>query len=315
MPRLMNHVFCGLTLVLGCLGQRTVAAPEPAVTYQSMLTNIYFDDESGLISVRDIDLAFAPEGEINASVALVDSTNTVVASHKFYPDPRWREGVFARLTEVGPADFQVKEPGVYNIVFLVDGKPVSRLPVALEQTSAGDDPFNPVKTFRFYGLWQVYAYINMDTLRDEPFPQLNLWLGERDLAEGEKKDMFKVFLKRDGEVVAHSKKTQGFFNEGHYERSKTSLYHPHTDREVPNAKAFMLSDWTSEDGSYTIEVTRNHDDALIRKFSFTVTDGEISSLPNVAIGFEPQVDYIVPRVTKRGANKYEFVEAIWFKSE
>lgn len=297
-------------LCLGC----AAAGPQPAFTYQSML-NTYFDDESGLISIRDIDLAFAPEGEIKAAVVVTDSNNTVIKSHTFYPDPRWREGVFARLTEVGPADFELTEPGVYNIIFLIDGKPVSRLPVALEQTSEGDDPFNPVKTYRFYGLWKVYSYLTMNTLNDEPFPELNLWLGGRDLPDGEEKEMFKASLQLEGEEIAHSKETQGFYHDGHYQSTQISLYHPHTKREIPNAMPFMMSDWTETDGAYTLEITRRSDEAVIRSFKFTVSDGKIVPLESTALEFEPHIDYITPRVTEKGANMYGFVEAIWLKSE
>lgn len=291
-----------------------MTAPDPAFTYQSMM-NIYFDDESGLISVRDIDLAFAPEGEINASVALIDATNTVIKSYKFYPDPRWREGVFARMTEMGPADFTITEPGTYSLVYLIDGKPVSRLPFGVEQTSEGDDPFNPVKTYRFYGMWGVYGYLTMNTWRDAPFPELNLWLGGRDLPEGETKAMFTATLKRGGEVVAHSKETNGFFHDGHYQQSRISLYHPHTKREIPNAQPFMLSDWTHADGDYTIDITRQADGALIRSFRFTVKDNKIQNLPSTALNTEPHIDYIAPRVTVKGSNMYGFVEAIWLKSD
>ncbi|MCA9279777.1 MAG: hypothetical protein H6815_09345 [Phycisphaeraceae bacterium] len=291
-----------------------MTAPEPAFTYQSMM-NIYFDDESGLISIRDIDLAFAPEGEINAGVALVDSTNTVIASHTFYPDPRWREGVFARLSEVGPADFTLTEPGTYSLVYLIDGKPVSRLPFGLEQTSEGDDPFNPVKTYRFYGMWGVYGYLTMNTWKDAPFPELNLWLGGRDLAEGETKDMFVATLKHGDDVIAHSKETLGFFSQGHYKPTKISLFHPHTRREIPNAEPFMLSDWTRADGEYRLEITRTSDGALIRSFVINVKDGKVQNLPSTALTMEPHIDYITPRVTIKGANMYGFVEAIWVKSE
>ena len=302
-------------LALFCFSTHVLGAPEPAFTYQSML-NTYFDDESGLISIRDIDLAFAPEGEINAAVVVTDAENTVIKSYKFYPEPRFREGVFARLSEVGPADFKLTEPGVYNIIYLIDGKPVSRLAVILEETSAGDDPFDPVKTYRFLGMWQVYGYLTMNTWKDEPFPELHFWLGGKDLAEGETKDMFSAKLKnKDGEVVAHSKETQGFFSEGHYEDTKISLYHPHTKREIPNAMPFMLSDWTKNDGQYTLEITRNADDQLIRRFHVTVEEGEIQGLAASEMDFEPRVDYIVPRVMPKGANQYGFVKAIWLQSE
>ncbi len=310
----MLSFFQSVLMAVLCLVLPAMDAPAPAVTYQSML-NIYCDDESGLISIRKIDLAFAPAGEINMSVVVTDSNNTVLKTHGFYPDPRWREGVFARMSEVGPADFQLTEPGVYSIIFLIDGKPISRLPVGLEQTSEGDDPFNPVKTYRFHGLWQVYGYLTMNSYDDKPFPELNLWLGGRDLAEGAEKDNFDAHLKRDGEVVAHSKDTQGYLGQGHFKPTSISLYHPHTQREIPNAQPFMLSDWTQTDGDYTLEITRKSDGAVIRSFRVTIKGQKIEHLDATKLDFEPHIDYIAPRVTKKGSSMYGFVEAIWLKSE
>jgi len=310
----MTRTYLLAFLTALCTLASASAAPPPAVTYESML-NLYFDDESGLLSVRDVDLVFAPEGEIKAAVAVTDSTNTVVKSYAFYPEPRWREGVFARLSEVGPADVTLSEPGLYNIIFLVDGTPISRMPVLLEQTSEGDDPFNPEKTYRFAGLWPVFANLTMNTWNDDPFPQLNLWLGGKDLPEGETKDRYQAVLKKEGEVIAHSKTTQGYFNEGHYEEDEISLYHPHTKREIPNAMPFMLSDWTKEDGAYDLEIVRGSDEAVIRSFAVTVEGGTIAPLENSAIDFEPHIDYVAPRVKKKGSNRYEFVEAIWLRSE
>ena len=302
-------------ILLVCISGPARSAPEPAFTYESML-NIYFSDDSGVISIRDMDLAFAPDGQVDAAVALTDAENTVIKSHKFYPDPRWREGVYARMSEVGPADFEVTKPGIYNIVFLIEGKPVSRLPVILEQTSAGDDPFNPVKTYRFLGMWQLYGYLYMDTRNDKPFPELNLWLGGKDLADGEKKDTFAATLKDEkGVVLAHSKKTQGFYREGHYEQTDIGLYHPHESQKSANALPYMLSDWTAKDGQYTIEVTRGSDSKLLRRFQVTVKDGQIQNLPAADMKYEPHVDYMVPRVDTKESQNYGFSKAIWLKSE
>ncbi len=309
------RIISRITLVLFlCLTAPVLAGPAPAITYQSML-NIYFHDDSGLIRFSDIDLAFAPEGPINAAIAITNSDNTVLKSFKFYPDPRWREGIFARLSEVGPADFQITDPGTYNIVFLLDGQPISRLPVILEQTSAGDDPYNPVEKFRFYGMWQVYSYLTMNTLKDEQFPELNFWLGGRDLPEGQSKEMFQANLKRDGKIVAHSKESQGFYHDGHYQDTRISFYHPHTKREMVNALPYLINDWTGTDGDYSLEIVRRSDNQLVRLFKFSVSGNKIQPLAANQIGFEPHVDFIIPRVMEHGARKYGFVEAIWLKSE
>ncbi len=54
-----------------------------------------------------------------------------------------------------------------------------------------------------------------------------MWLGGKDLAEGKNKDLFVATLLRDGEVVAHSKSTTGFIDDGHFEPKYVSFYHPH----------------------------------------------------------------------------------------
>jgi len=289
------------------------AGPQPAVTLDSML-NMYFDDETGLIRPDEFDIAFAPKDTFKASVAVTDSDGTVIKSFPFFEDYRFREGVFAKAMVKGPADVTLTEPGVYNIVFIIDGEIASRLPVVLEETSAGDDPFDPEKTYRYYGLWGVYGCLTMDEYNDTDWPKLTLWVGSRDLAEGEKKDMFFVTLERDGELIGHSKRTQGFISNEHYHHVESKIYKPHDKQHTPNAEALTIEEWT-KDGTYSLKVIRTSDNTLIRRFGFTVTDGKIEELPATKIGFEPRMDYIAPRVLKRGVNHYEFIPAIWLKSE
>jgi hypothetical protein len=292
------------------------AAPQPAVTLQSML-NMYFDDESGYIGVKNIDLAFPPKGQINAAVALVDSNNTVVKSYKLSPDTRMRTKVFVRLNEVGPAGFNVTKPGIYNIVFLIDGKPISRLPVALEQTSTGEDPFNPTKTYSFAGLWQIYAYLtSYNEWKGKPYPELHFWVGSRDLPKGETRDFFKVVLKHQGKIIAHSRETTGLISDypKHYHHVRTNLYHPHPRKKEANAIPFLLADWTKTDGEYTMEINRLSDGALLRSFVYNVKGGKIQPIKESDLSYEPHIDYVVPRVIKPSST-YELSEAIWLKTE
>ena len=67
------------------------------------------------------------------------------------------------------------------------------------------------------------------------------------------------------------------------------------------------------DGDYELEVSRQSDGGLIRRFNFVVEDGKIKPLAASQLGHEPAIDYVVPRVLKRGSNRDEFVEAIWLK--
>ena len=297
---------------LVCLGTPAAAEPAPAFTFESLLQT-YFDDESGLISFDQYDIAFAPEAPLNAAVAVTDAKGTVIKSFPFFPDYRWREGVFARAQVQGPAAVTLTEPGVYNIIFLIDGKPTSRLAVALEQTDAGADPFDPTKKFRFFGLWQVYGHLTMESWKDQIHPRLSFWVGGKDLAEDAKKDMFFVTLKRDGKVIGHSRRTQGFMGLGHYKRVDIDIYRPHEEKKAANAELLMVDEWT-RDGDYELIVTRTSDDAVIRRFQFKAKGGAIQPLANTDLKFEPHIDYIVPRVIERGNSTYAFEEAIWIQS-
>ena len=129
----------------------TVFSANPPVIDFETIMNSYFDDESGQISFGDYRLAFAPEGTFNGLVAVLDAQGKIIAQHKFYEDYVDREGVFAKIRAVGPADVKLTEPGLYTIVFVADNKPITRFLVRLEQTSAGDDAFKPEKTYRFDG--------------------------------------------------------------------------------------------------------------------------------------------------------------------
>jgi len=285
------------------------AQPKPAFVYESLLDGD-FSDESGLISFTAYDLAFAPEKPLKAVVAVTDADGAVIESFPFYEDYGTHNGVFARAQVQGPADVQLTEPGVYNIIMFVDGEMATRLFVVLEQTDEGDDPFDPVKKHRFYGPWQLHAHLVEETYDDEPYYDLTFWVGGRDLAEGDDDDLFFVTLLRNGEVIGHSKRTQGHIAPGHYERVSSSIFYPHGEKGSPNAGYLPRSEWTA-DGDYEVRVMRRSDDAVIRSFRYEAKDGEIGRLDRTQLGYEPRIDYIVPRVTKKSWTTYEFAEAIW----
>ncbi len=121
-------------------------------------------------------------------------------------------------------------------------------------------------------------------------------------------------LKRDGDVVAHSRHTHGHIQGGHYRRTEITIHRPHDEREATNAPRSPLSDW-AKGGDYELLVTRSSDGGPIRRFRCTAKDGEIVELPNTRLGFEPRIDYIVPRVPVRGVNTFTLERAIWFRSD
>lgn len=232
-----------LLLVISCfvLATPSIAQYPPAIDFESIM-NDYFDDESGLISFGDYRLAFAPEPPYNGKIAVLDSEGNIVSQHEFYPDYHNRDGVFAVIRSAKPADVQLTKPGLYTIVFVANDKPISRFLVKLEQTSAGEAAFDPEKKYRFDGYWRTRAHITLTEYKGEPLPEFTMWLGGKDLPEGERGDLFVATLLRDGEIVAHTRRTTGHISQGHFKPKYVTLYHPHEKGTEANAEVFLLKD-------------------------------------------------------------------------
>ena len=302
-----------LIAALALLGSPAAAQGTPSVDFESILES-YFDDESGLLSFTEFDLVLAPEGPCQLEVVVLDASSKELARHAAWEDYRWREGVFARVNMRGPADVRLTEPGVYTLVFLHDGKPITRFQFGLVQTGAGDDPYDPVKTYRFDGPWRMYGHITTHTtFKDERVPRFAVWLGGGDLPEGKDRGLFTATLRRGDELVAHSKSTQGHIGPGHFERTEVTLFHPHERRAEANAEVLRLADLA--DGEYALAITRQSDDVLLRDYRFSVKDGALVPHAKSAFGFDPAYDHIAPRVVKRGSNTYQHVEAVWMQSK
>lgn len=311
MKKILQHSIYTLVVFINLLSTYALADNAPVIDFESIM-NSYFDDTSGLISFTDFRVAFAPDPPFDGLVAVLDANGQIVGKHSFYPDYANREGVFATIRAQGPADITVTNPGIYTIVFVIENKPVTRFPVRLEQTSAGEDAFNPQKTYRFDGYWRTMAHITMSSWKDEPLPILTMWIGGKDLVEGTTKDSYLAKLMRNGETVAHSKKILSRVAAGHFKSNFVTLYHPHTEKQSPNARPYTLNDW-QVDGAYEIRVTRGSDGKMIRSYDFDVMDGKIQGLERSRLGYDPATDYVMPRVIKKNATSLEMIEAIWIE--
>lgn len=75
-----------------------------------------------------------------------------------------------------------------------------------------------------------------------------------------------------------------------------------------------LEDLTARDGSYVLRVFRRSDDAVIRAFHLTVENGEVRQHPRAVLGYEPQMDFLLPRVTRHGQSLCGLIEAVWLES-
>jgi len=309
----MKHPVSMIVLVVAVLSGPVLAQSQtPVVTFDDAL-NMWFSDDNGMVRFGDHTVAFAPDAPFNGMAKIADQQGNVLMEAEFWPDYQMSFQVFRVARIKGPADHQLTTPGIYQIAFFVDGKPVTRMPVALKQTGAGDDPFNPVKTYAFDGYWRTFAYLTFGEYKDEKTVTVNYWVGGLDLADPTKGEMFIIELIHDGKVIAHTPRTQGHIAPGHFTWNKLSLRHPHEKGQEVNAPGFMHKDWVASDGLYELRFRRQKDGQMIRSLDFKVEGGQIQQHPRCALDYQPRIDFIAPRVQKRGGNTFELVEAIWIQ--
>jgi hypothetical protein len=306
----------GAVLAMALLaGAERAAAQSYPVTFSMQSIMEGFFGETGLVSFRDYDAAFVPaEGELQAEVVLADADGAVLARHPFFDSYRMQTQVFARIGVVGPAEAQLSEPGIYNIFFLVDGEIATRMPFVLNAAGDGSDPFDPEKTYSYDGFWRQLGYMTPPGTGGFQGPTFTFWTGGLDLADPENGEGFVAALYQGDEVLFHSKRTTGHIATGAFKRSTFNLFHPHEAGREANAVVFSSEDLAALDGDYVLRVFRQSDDAVIRAFRLTVAGGELQQHERAVLGYEPQMDFILPRVPRAGSNTYEMVEAIWFES-
>jgi len=75
-----------------------------------------------------------------------------------------------------------------------------------------------------------------------------------------------------------------------------------------------MADLTARDGDYVLRVLRRSDNAAIRAFHLTVENGAVRQHARAVLGYEPQMDFLLPRVTRHGQSLYGLIEAVWLES-
>ena len=286
--------------------------PKPAFDFEHLL-NSKFHATSGMLMLDRYIVGFAPENA-TTELLLFNDKNEIVAQNKFWDDAQERHGIWSVVKPQPPQQIKLDKPGIYQMLFRVNGEPATRFPFRLVQTSAGDDPFNPQKTYAFDGLWKRYASVRLKDYtfkRNGTAPKFTVWTGQFDLAQGEKKGRFSAELSLDGKVVAESNKGKdGFIANEHYRAESFTLVVPHEKKDATNAPPYLLEDYA--DGDYRLRIVRQPDGHVLRDFELSVVDGKISPLAQSELNHEPHIDYLMPRVDDDSTrNVFQMEEAIW----
>lgn len=278
----------------------------PAIDQTSLLNMRFF--ESGLFRFDDATVAFAPPGQVDVQVEVTDAAGKSIAKFEHFPDYVYTATSFGRIRVKGPADVQMSAPGKYQIQYIINGKPSTRLPFTVKVDGSGD-PFDPAKKYQFDGPWRSLAYIWMRPYKNTTIPDVVFWTGKPDLKAGTTKDKTIAKLFFNGKMIAHSIRAQGQITAEHYKQSTHTFVAPHVDRRAHEAPPFTREKLAN--GNYNIRIERQSDNALLRNFTFKVANGQIQPIKRAVLGYQPHEDFVVPRVPVFGSSTYEFKPAIW----
>ena len=310
--RVLSGAVLAMVLALGA--ERAAAQSHPVTFSMQSILNGFFG-ETGIVRFDFYDAAFVPEAEaFDAEVVLADEDGTILARHPFRQYYELEDQVFAQVSVVGPAEVQLVEPGLYNIFFLVEGEIVTRMPFVLHEAGDGGDPFTSERSWSFDGFWRQLGYLTEASSAGYQGPEVTFWTGGLDLADPDTPEAVVAVLYDGADVLFHSKRSAGVISPGRFARQSFHLFHPHDANAEANAEVMTMADLTARDGDYVLRVLRRADNAVIRAFHITVENGAVRQHPRAILGYEPQMDFLLPRVTRHGQSLYGLVEAVWLKS-
>ncbi len=281
--------------------------PKPAVTLDSVLNFFIYD--SGLMRMHFTDVAFAPEGAVNASVAIRDGGGAEIASWSYYEDYRVRQAVFGRMSPNNQAQHTFAA-GDYALEFVIAGETATRIPFSVETHSTSDDPFNPGTKLKFVGPWQKWAYLAPNGQDADSAAAIHFWAGKSDFDGDGRPPATYARVYRNGTLIAHSNPRTGDIWTKPAQRSRYFFQKPHEAAKSHLAPNVTIAD-LSQDGAYRITIDVVETGETIREFAYRAEGGKIVPHPRTVLGHQPRTEYIPPRVPVFGGSTYEFTEAHW----
>ncbi|MEM6538260.1 MAG: hypothetical protein AAF668_11090 [Pseudomonadota bacterium] len=284
----------------------------PVVTLQSILNYLVYDN--GNMKVEFTDLAFAPQGQVDAEIIIRTQSGNTLASYPYYPDYRQTSTVFARMTPNTNA-FHSFEPGDYALDFKVSGALVTSFPFSVKVAATSDDPFNPGNTLKFEGPWQQWAFLTPNGKSDDPADSaaaLHFWAGMSDVKPGSKRPSIIAKAYRNGTLIAHSNPRTGNLPNRALSASKLFFQEPHEANKSHLAPSVTLVD-LSKDGNYRITLEAVETGDVLREYTYKASGGKIIPHPRTELAHKPRTEYIPPRVMVGGYG-FEFRPAHWISA-
>lgn len=284
--------------------------PAPLLDFEDLMDSA-FDPESGTLTLGAYDLADPPEGKISLQVGVIDPSGELIGHYPATEMPDARRERLTRMLVRSPAKVRLGKAGVYAVVFQHERTPITRFQFNLREKRDGGGGFGPGGRFALDGHWRSLAHVTRRDLDGLSVPVITFWLGGNDLPKTHQDEgRFLLELRRNGQLVAQSKRSAGRFFDGPYKRSEAELFHPHDPYAEAGARRFTLPELLV-DAAYEVRVSRVPDRTQVRRFKFQVSGGAIVPHPRARPDHEPAMGRISPWVTRGLPGAERLIEATW----
>lgn len=200
------------------------------------------------------------------------------------------QAVYSRFQPYGaPASHNFDSAGNYELAFELDGKPVTRVPFTVALSASGD-PFNPATSVAIDTELMHWAQLRSEVDHPTPTMELGFWLRKSDLDLKPGEDV-QITFERAGQPVYRCReiRASNLPSGPEWRNYNASILFP----EAKGGRSVFQKDFLKLDGDYRVVFRAG--DRILRAFQYTIQNGQAVPHARSEFGYEPAVDYLLPR--------------------
>lgn len=283
-----------LLVLLACLlaAPAFAQSPPPAALYGAYLSSVELREVSSgetYLQFQPSTFVFLPERQ--GTVDLLRDSVTVATfdwASNAGRAPFYEVGRPVLQSGASPYGYEIEQPGAYDLVYKIDGDAFWRFPFQVTAQTSGD-PYNPGTTYRLEGPWRDHAYV-LYAPDDRGRWDFKFWLHPDDYDASGNGYVTVTPTGGASPVLFGGSPTQpmGAINSANWARKEFRLKRP--VQRTSDGRWFTGRDYQHDaaplaDGAYTL--TLHLSDEPVRRYPFTVRDGEIVPTGLQAPGADP----------------------------
>ena len=276
-------------------------APPSAFDWVSVLNMRYYPPIGGFM-VSDLQALLLPAGTTEG-LLLVRRGSETIARDPLRIRPPGDVPAVSIAERTNPGGFVIAQAGDLTLAFQAGGRTLTEVPVTLSQ-QAGGDAYNPTRTWVREGPWRSLAFIAVPTADATAPLRFCWWSATRELPNRAPGNVTARTLRGTSEVARMR---------GPLHVSEDDWQYRCSDMSVSPAARALLNLAGLTDGSYTM-VLEADGGAVVKRFRFSVSGGQIAPHPRSAPGYTPSTGHLPPRSILRSGNREAMFTISWMEA-